>query len=89
MGKMQNRSQAEIAEIAAEIRKANDNVPLYINENEAATITGLEVASLRKRRWQGVPPLFFKFGRAVRYEYFHLHEWMAGCACTSTSEHKR
>ena len=39
-----------------------------IDEHEAARMLGLSVKTLRRWRWAGRPPHFFKIGSAVRYD---------------------
>ena len=39
-----------------------------LNEHEAAAYLGLSVATLRRWRWAGRPPVFIKIGNAVRYD---------------------
>lgn len=42
------------------------DIPL-LNERDASRLLGLSLATLRRRRAQGSPPRYVKFGRLVRY----------------------
>ncbi len=57
-----------------------------LNEYQASEITGLKPATLRKRRWQGVPPYFLKVGSRVFYDQDYLEQFLDGCVRTSTSD---
>jgi hypothetical protein len=50
----------QTAEVCLEAEK-------YYTEGEVAKLFKIAKATLRKRRWLGLPPEFVKFGRAVRY----------------------
>jgi hypothetical protein len=45
---------------------------------EAAKITGLSPKTLDKRRTLGLPPSWYKVGRAARYDVAELEDWLAG-----------
>ena len=88
---LQIRPKNEIYSIAHAITLSGLNTPLYINEYEAAEISdgSMKVATLRKRRWQGKAPQFYKIGSNVRYDYFELVDYLKGCVRTSTANNKR
>lgn len=50
--------------------------PRYLDEKEASQIAGVSVFALRKWRWNGSGPDFFKLGRSVRYSEKELLEWL-------------
>lgn len=54
---------------------------------QAASFTGLAVATLETLRSRGGGPRFVKYGRgAVRYRVDDLNDWMTARAVESTSE---
>lgn len=59
---------------------------ILINEEEASKITGLKVPTLRKRRWQGLPPRYLKIGSKVYYDQKILEDFLDTCVCTSTTK---
>ena len=59
---------------------------ILLNEYKASDVTGLKPATLRKRRWQGLPPRFFKVGSKVYYDRDDLQDFLEGCMRTSTSD---
>lgn len=71
----------KLASKAATLRKADPNAKLLIDEHEASIVTGFKVASLRKRRWAGDEPQFYKIGSKIRYDYFDLQTFLEGCLC--------
>lgn len=56
-----------------------------LNEHTASEMTGLKVSTLRKRRWQGLPPRFLKVGSKVFYEYDDLQNFLKDCRVSSTT----
>lgn len=56
-----------------------------LNENEASAVAGFKVATLRKRRWQGLPPRFLKVGSKVFYDRNDLEDFLNTCIRTSTT----
>ena len=48
----------------------------FINENEASSITGLSVQTLRNWRFQGKGIPYVKAGRSVRYQYQDVISFM-------------
>ena len=64
---------------------ANTTPNYLINEFEAAARLGLKVATLRRWRWAGRPPPFFKIGNAVRYAVEDIDAFIAAGRRTSTS----
>jgi hypothetical protein len=43
-----------------------------VGEHPAGEILGLSVKTLRNRRHRGLPPVYFKIGKAVRYRVSDL-----------------
>lgn len=43
-----------------------------VSEQGAAEITGMAVKTLQGRRWRGLPPIYIKAGRLVRYRVSDL-----------------
>ena len=56
-----------------------------LNEADAARRLGLAVATLRRWRWSGKPPLFVKIGAAVRYDPADLEAFISAGRRSSTS----
>ncbi len=64
-----------------------DTTPNYlINEYEAAARLALKVATLRRWRWAGRGPPFFKIGNAVRYAAEDIDAFIQAARRTSTSD---
>ena len=57
-----------------------------LTEEQASYMTGFKVATLRKRRWQGLPPRFLKVGSKVFYDEGILQEYLHSCVRHSTSQ---
>lgn len=57
-----------------------------VNEHEAARILAIEVATLRRWRWSGQGPCFYKIGAAVRYRADDLAEFIQRARRHSTSD---
>ena len=57
-----------------------------LNEHEAAEALGLKVATLRRWRWAGRGPPFFKIGNAVRYAAEDIDAFIQAARRTSTSD---
>jgi excisionase family DNA binding protein len=53
---------------------------------EAAFHLGLSISTLNKLRCTGYGPIYFKLGRAVRYDLQDLDQWLAAHRIGSTSE---
>jgi len=47
-----------------------------LNEHEVARLTGLSVATIRRRRLLKQPPRFLKLGAAVRYKPGEVKAWL-------------
>jgi hypothetical protein len=49
---------------------ADNTVPRrrYYREGEVSQVTGVPLATLRRRRFLGQPPNFYRFGRSVLYD---------------------
>lgn len=56
-----------------------------INEHEAARRLGLKVSTLRRWRWQGIGPIFYRIGAAVRYDPRDLADFIEAGRRASTS----
>ena len=56
-----------------------------VNETEAARILGLSAKTLRRWRWAGKPPQFYKIGDAVRYDPKELRDFIEAGRRTKTS----
>ena len=56
-----------------------------LDENEVARLLSWEVATLRRRRWEGKPPGFLKIGSSVRYDPKELIEFVETSRRRSTS----
>jgi len=59
-----------------------------LNEHQASQATGFKVATLRKRRWQGLAPRFMKVGSKVFYDPDDIQEFLKSCIRESTSQTK-
>ena len=57
-----------------------------LNETKASEVIGFTTATLRKRRWQGLPPRFLKVGSKVYYDRDDLQTFLESCIRTSTSD---
>jgi excisionase family DNA binding protein len=53
---------------------------------EAAAHLRLSISTLNKLRCTGYGPIYFKLGRAVRYDPQDLDQWLAAHRIGSTSE---
>ena len=47
----------------------------YITEKEAAKLLSLSIQTLRNRRSNCKPPIYYKFGRSVRYSIEDLTQY--------------
>jgi hypothetical protein len=59
---------------------------VLFNEHSASEITGFKVTTLRKRRWQGLPPRFLKVGSKVFYDSQDIQDFLEDCIRSSTSD---
>jgi predicted DNA-binding transcriptional regulator AlpA len=48
----------------------------YINDREAAAISGFQTQTLRNWRHRGVGPAYSKIGRAIRYDRAEVIEFI-------------
>ena len=62
---------------------SNDHL---LTETEAARSLGLKVATLRRWRWAGKPPVYRKIGGAVRYDPSDLTTFIEASRRKSTSD---
>lgn len=89
-------TKQDIAQLKEDIRelKALLKIPTDIKsigkglltENGASEFTGFKVGTLRKRRWQGLPPKFLKVGSKIFYDTEILMEFLKSCEQNSTSD---
>jgi predicted DNA-binding transcriptional regulator AlpA len=61
-------------------RTAEHSVESLLNERDVARITGLSVASLRRRRLLNQAPKYYKLGAAVKYKTEDIAAWIDSCA---------
>lgn len=59
---------------------------VLLNEHQASEVVGFKVATLRKRRWQGLPPRFLKVGSKVFYDQNDIQNYLDSCVRESTSQ---
>lgn len=59
---------------------------ILLNEHQASEACGFKVATLRKRRWQGLPPRFLKVGSKVYYDSDVIQQYLGSCVRESTSQ---
>ena len=52
--------------------------------DDVATLTGLSASTLAKRRCAGLPPAYFKLGRAIKYAADDIDAWISAQRRTST-----
>jgi excisionase family DNA binding protein len=52
----------------------------------AATYLGISASTLNKLRCTGAGPVYFKLGRAVRYDPQDLDQWLASHRIRNTSQ---
>lgn len=55
---------------------ASSPLDKLLNEHDVARITGLSVATIRRRRLLKQPPKFIKLGAAVRYRPTDVAAWI-------------
>lgn len=60
---------------------------IILTEQQASEMIKFMPATLRKRRWQGLPPQYLKIGSRVYYDYDILEKFLKSCICNSTSEY--
>lgn len=54
----------------------SNSIETLLNEHDVARITGLSVASVRRRRLLRQGPQYVKIGRAVRYRWKDVAAWI-------------
>lgn len=52
---------------------------VLLNEHDVARITGLSVATIRRRRLFKLPPKYLKISAAVRYRPEDIAKWLKSC----------
>lgn len=55
---------------------ANNTLEALLNEHDVARITGLSVATARRRRILGQGPKYLKIGASVRYRPEDVSAWL-------------
>ncbi len=65
---------------------ANNVIENLLNEHEVARITGLSVATIRRRRLFKMPPKYLKISSAVRYRREDIAEWLESCPTGGQAE---
>lgn len=83
------RDNLYCAEFPKVDKKESMNQKILLNEHSASEVTGFKVATLRKRRWQGLPPKFLKVGSKVFYDKEVLNQYLDSCVRSSTTENKQ
>lgn len=68
------------------MQSPESHLKTLLTEQAASEVVGFKVATLRKRRWQGLPPRFLKVGSKVFYDRQDLQEFLNACIQYSTSE---
>ena len=63
-----------------------EHISQLFKEKEAATVLGIKPGTLRKWRWEGKGPKFFKIGSSVRYSIEDLQNYIAKARRQNTSE---
>jgi hypothetical protein len=86
---LQTETIATLIQKAALLKATSSQARILLDEYQASILTGFEVPTLRKRRWQGLPPQFLKIGSNVRYDYFELERFINSCVRNSTSDKGR
>ena len=56
---------------------------VFFTEKELAERWGLKIVTLQTWRQKGLPPLFKKFGAAVRYSTFDIEQFEQDSICNS------
>ena len=64
----------------------SQDIEYLVNEYEAARRLSLSVKTLRRWRWAGTGPAFYKIGAAVRYDQADLEAFIEASRRTSTSD---
>ena len=59
---------------------------ILLTEEETASLLHVSQSFLRENRYKGVPPVYYKLGSVVRYDYFELMDYLDSCRRHSTSE---
>lgn len=59
---------------------------ILLNEHGASEMVGFAVSTLRKRRWQGLPPRYLKVGSKVFYDREELQSFLEDCVRSSTRD---
>ena len=59
---------------------------VLLTEYQVSDAIRLKVATLRKRRWQGLAPRFLKVGSKVFYDQSDIQDYLNSCVRQSTSD---
>jgi predicted DNA-binding transcriptional regulator AlpA len=54
----------------------NNTFDAMLNERDVARLTGLSVATIRRRRLFRQPPKYYKLGSAVKYKSADVEAWI-------------
>ncbi len=57
-----------------------------LDEKQVAKIIGCSVAAIRKKRYNGGGPAYYKLGRLVRYSSIELMNWIESKRRISSSD---
>ena len=60
--------------------------PRLLKETQAARVLNVEVATLRRWRWAGKPPVFRKINGAVRYDPADIEAFIEASCRSSTTD---
>lgn len=81
-----SRRQWPSAELIARAQLVEDlGLVAFVTTEEAARYLALSPHSLECYRAKGAGPVFYKFGKAVRYAVADLEAWVAECRHVQTA----
>ena len=64
----------------------NNNLEALLNERDVARLTGLSVATIRRKRLLKELPKWHKISASVRYRRQDIEDWIASCAVATRQE---
>ncbi len=64
------------AHLVAHLRDNPPIVPEYLDQAQAATLTGFTPKALERKRQRGEGPRYTKIGKSIRYAVADLRAWM-------------
>jgi hypothetical protein len=56
-----------------------------LRDTEVEKVFRIDAGSLRNRRWRGLPPVYRRYGRSVRYSVGDIRRFIAESAVTPAS----